>query len=85
MRAVKKLIEVEVWQLNPRVELPIWVDNAWRKKQVHYDMKSEIWTIETLEGEMRAHNGDYLIQGVEGELYPCKRRVFEKTYSIVEE
>ena len=85
MKVIKKQIVVNAWQLDPRKELPIWVDNAWRKKQVHYDIKSETQTIETLEGEMRAHNGDYLIQGVEGELYPCKRRVFEKTYEIVKE
>lgn len=85
MKVIKKRIVVEAWQMNPRRELPIWVDNAWRKKQVHYDIKSKTWHIETLEGEMVAHDGDYLIQGVEGELYPCKRRVFEKTYEIVED
>lgn len=85
MIAVKKPIEVEVWQLNPRKELPVWVDDAWRMKHVHYDMKSETWHVETLEGEMVAHNGDYLIKGVKGELYPCKKSIFEETYDIVRE
>ena len=37
-------------------------------------------TIETLEGDMRASKGDYIIKGVNGEFYPCKPDIFEKTY-----
>lgn len=40
--------------------------------------------IETVEGRMKAHPGDYIIRGVEGELYPCKASVFEATYEPVE-
>jgi hypothetical protein len=36
--------------------------------------------IETLEGTMRAHVGDYIITGVRGEKYPCKPDIFEQTY-----
>lgn len=36
--------------------------------------------IPTLEGDMRANLGDYIIKGVNGEFYPCKPDVFEKTY-----
>lgn len=36
--------------------------------------------IETLEGEMTASPGDWIIQGVEGEFYPCKPSVFDATY-----
>lgn len=36
--------------------------------------------IGTLEGVMRGQPGDYLIQGIKGELYPCKREIFEATY-----
>jgi hypothetical protein len=39
--------------------------------------------IETLEGEMRAIVGDYIIQGVKGEFYPCKPDIFEETYELV--
>ncbi|HWQ95907.1 MAG TPA: hypothetical protein VN368_00905 [Candidatus Methylomirabilis sp.] len=42
-------------------------------------------TIRTLEGEMTAHPGDWIIKGVNGELYPCKPDIFEKTYEPVEE
>lgn len=40
--------------------------------------------IHTLEGDMKASIGDYIIQGVNGELYPCKPDIFEKTYEAVE-
>lgn len=36
--------------------------------------------IHTLEGTMSASNGDYIIKGVDGEFYPCKPDIFEKTY-----
>ena len=41
--------------------------------------------IETLEGTMYASPGDYIIKGVNGEFYPCKPDIFEKTYERVEE
>jgi hypothetical protein len=40
--------------------------------------------IKTLEGTMQADIGDYIIQGVKGEFYPCKPDVFEKTYEPVD-
>ena len=39
--------------------------------------------IPTLEGDMGATDGDYIICGVDGEFYPCKREIFEKTYQII--
>ena len=36
--------------------------------------------IETLEGRHRAELGDYIIQGVQGEIYPCKPDIFAATY-----
>ena len=36
--------------------------------------------IKTLEGTMVAKAGDYIIRGVNGEIYPCKCDIFEKTY-----
>lgn len=40
--------------------------------------------IETLEGEMTAIIGDYVIKGIKGELYPCKPDIFETTYEAAE-
>lgn len=40
--------------------------------------------IPTLEGVMLANPGDWIIKGVEGELYPCKPDIFEKLYDLIE-
>jgi len=40
--------------------------------------------IMTLEGSMRASVGDYIIKGVQGELYPCKPDIFKQTYELAE-
>lgn len=40
-------------------------------------------TLATLEGPMRADQGDWIIQGVKGEFYPCKPDVFDLTYDEV--
>lgn len=40
--------------------------------------------IHTLEGDMTASPGDYIITGVNGEKYPCKPDIFAKTYESVE-
>ena len=37
----------------------------------------------TLEGMMVATLGDYIIKGVDGEFYPCKKGIFEKTYEEI--
>ncbi len=36
--------------------------------------------IVTLEGDMKVGLGDWVIKGVQGELYPCKNDIFLKTY-----
>lgn len=43
------------------------------------------FTIHTLEGEMTASKGDWIIKGVKGEFYPCKPDIFEETYDRIEE
>lgn len=40
--------------------------------------------ISTLEGTMVASNGDWIIRGVKGELYPCKPDIFAATYEPVD-
>lgn len=56
-------------------------DTAWEvgKGAPHVFMK-----IHTLEGDMDASVGDYIIKGVNGEFYPCKPGVFAKTYEVAE-
>lgn len=41
--------------------------------------------VETLEGNYKTGKaGDYLMQGIENELYICDRAIFEKTYDFVD-
>lgn len=41
--------------------------------------------IDTLEGTHKANSGDYIIQGINGELYPCKSDIFALTYELAED
>jgi hypothetical protein len=43
----------------------------------------EMW-IKTLEDTMTASYGDWIIKGVNGQFYPCKPDVLQKTYEIVD-
>ncbi len=46
-------------------------------------VKGDYILIPTLEGQMTASPGDYIIKGVQGEFYPCKPDIFEATYEKV--
>lgn len=48
-----------------------------------YQMKTA-FEVETLEGVMRGKKDDWLMVGVNGELYPCDNTIFKKTYEIIE-
>lgn len=48
-------------------------------------VKTEGLKIHTLEGIMSANISDYIIQGVQGEFYPCKPDIFLLTYEEVNE
>ncbi|BAH06747.1 hypothetical protein [Clostridium kluyveri] len=50
-----------------------------------YQYKKGVLYINTLEGRMKASIGDYIIKGINGEFYPCKPNIFEKTYEKVDE
>jgi hypothetical protein len=50
-----------------------------------FDHSYKTWCIiETLEGMMVGDYGDMIIKGVNGECYPCKPDIFEKTYEEAE-
>ncbi len=48
------------------------------------DIDGDRLFIHTLEGVMTASKGDWIIKGVQGELYPCKPDIFEQTYEPIE-
>lgn len=64
-------------------ELPKWVIEAYENTTINTITYND-FMIKTLEGNMLATKEDYLIKGVNGEVYPCKRDIFEKTYEVAE-
>ena len=49
-----------------------------------FELDNPILVIQTLEGNMIARFGDWIIKGINGEFYPCKQDIFEKTYEPVD-
>lgn len=47
-----------------------------------YTINNNSIIISTLEGDMKCSKNDYIIKGVNGEFYPCKPDIFEKTYEF---
>ena len=45
--------------------------------------KSKDLIVSTLEGDMSASVGDFIIKGIKGEFYPCKEDIFDMTYETV--
>ena len=65
-------------------ERPEWLINEFGKKVIFFDKRNTL-TIKTLEGNMIANIGDWIIKGINGEFYPCKPEIFEQTYELVEQ
>jgi hypothetical protein len=64
----------------PIESLPGWYIDAMMSHRIYADENSDDLIIKTLEGEMHASRGDWIIRGVKGEVYPCKPDIFEATY-----
>lgn len=79
---VKKPIPITAiqWTGENRAELLEFTNGRCRFE----DGKTSI-IIPTLEGNMGAIDGDYIIRGVEGEFYPCRQEIFLKTYEKISE
>ena len=84
----KKPVVIEAFRLNERGLIgEDWFWDAVTRNDIithcfgkHYSAPA--WCeIKTLEGTMIANAGDYIIQGVNGEIYPCKADIFQKTYT----
>lgn len=88
MKFRKKPVVIEAFQLYPedgktRQLPPRWLVDAMVAGTVTAGEDGSA-TIKTLEGEMKADVGDWIIQGVKGELYPCKPDIFAATYEPAE-
>ena len=85
MQFRKKPIVIEAWCSFLSEPMPIWLCDAMRDGIVWYQGGAKPYhTIKTLEGEMRADAGDWIIRGVKGEIYPIKADIFAATYEAVE-
>jgi hypothetical protein len=62
-------------------DLPAWLTTAYDNGDVLFLDNAIL--ISTLEGQMRGEHGDWLVRGVQGELYPVKPGIFEATYEPV--
>ena len=80
----KKPVVIEAVQLtrtNYR-EITKWITPT---PDLNYYLGEPQIIIKTLEGNMVANVGDWIIKGINGEFYPCKPDIFEKTYELVME
>ncbi|HVS35889.1 MAG TPA: hypothetical protein VMS17_09925 [Gemmataceae bacterium] len=58
---------------------------AWFPSPAKGDVVLHGIVIHTLEGDMLAKWGDWIIRGIKGEIYPCAPDIFEATYELVQE
>jgi hypothetical protein len=82
----KKPIEIEAfkWNSTPLMKYPHWLFEGVSSGAIQMRETGEC-VISTLEGDMLCNVGDYIIKGVQGELYPCKADIFEETYQYMRE
>jgi hypothetical protein len=71
------------------IEARQWIDGNgfhladWCGGRVDTSAEPSKIVIPTLEGDITASHGDWIIRGVQGEFYPCKPDIFEATYEPV--
>ena len=78
-----KVVEIEAMQfLTPLSgqEIMHWADQFDVSIIMNHDDQETCLKIPTLEGQMRAGPGDWVIRGTENEFYPCKDSVFQRKY-----
>ncbi len=88
----KKPVVIEAMQLplgrnadvDHQADIMGWMNNGGLRAGEDITIDEYGWHIGTLEGVMRADWSDWIIKGVEGEFYPCKPDIFDKTYDPVD-
>lgn len=83
---VKKPVVIEAVEYNGANKEEIEAFVGKKLDTVYTELKEPLeLKIPTLEGDMKASKGDYIIKGIKGEFYPCKPDVFKSTYNVVED
>lgn len=100
MKFRKKPVVIEAFQMTKErrgdnSEWPNWLNQAWNKdfsevgamgcEDYPNSNGKDRLIIHTLEGNHLVNWNDFIIQGIHGELYPCKPDIFEATYEQIEE
>lgn len=100
MKYRKKPVVIEAFQMThlrrfDNADWPNWLHAKWNEgfhgdngvfpANMHFVDAGEELAIRTLEGIHLVSFDDWIIQGVKGELYPCKPDIFEMTYEEVKE
>lgn len=84
IKVKKKPVEVEAIQNTFQNQEIGFFDKLFEENNIEFWASGKI-TIKTLEGNMECKLGDYIIKGVKGEIYPCRKDIFEETYEEIEE
>jgi hypothetical protein len=91
MKFRKKPVVIEAFKWTggeDQTEDPLWFCEAIRRGEVWFKNAGTInvaLVIHTLEGDHTANQGDFIIKGIQDELYPCKPDIFDATYERIEE
>lgn len=89
MQYRKKPVVINAFQLtaerwDDNRDWPNWLNESWQAGVFFpANLPQRIPTIKTIEGVHVVSFGDYIIQCINGELYPCKPDIFEQTYEAV--
>lgn len=80
----KRSIVVQAYQMTEertrrRSQWPFWLQEAWLVDRMWFESPSR-FMLETREGPVEVAHGDWIIQGITGELYPCEPDIFEANY-----
>lgn len=86
MKFRKKPIIIDAWQLTQEHFTgehpnPLHPKDA----RIIYYPNHKYALIATLEGDMVANIGDWIITGIKGEIYPCRSDIFDATYEAVDD
>ena len=76
----KKPVSIRAYQLGNKSRGAEWLEWFVQTRVLYFDEREDCWHIQTLEGDMTVGPEDYVIEGVDGELYACKPDIFLKTY-----
>jgi hypothetical protein len=79
---IKKSIKIKAVKIEKGMIVPNWFTSEIMNGNIERINGLE-FSIRTLEGTMTAKEGDYVIRGIQGEVYPCKSDIFEASYNEI--